>query len=66
MKITVDEINTRNINNVNKCDNEFIIELKLVVHLENDLIHYTTMQVPLTKQRCKAPCFRRGDIRRKP
>ena len=51
MKITVDEINTRNINDVNKCDNEFIIDSKLVMHLENDLIHYTTKQVPLTRKR---------------
>lgn len=51
MGMTIEEINTRNINDVNKCDNEFIIASKLVLHLENEVIRYTIIQLPVAKKR---------------
>ena len=36
MRITIEEINARNVRDVSKCDGEFIIDAKLVLHVEND------------------------------
>ena len=53
MNITVEEINSRNILDINKCDNEFIIESKLKLRVENDEIKWTTIQIPPTRKRYK-------------
>lgn len=51
MKITIEEINARNFKDVGKCDGEFIIDAKLVLHVENDEIRYTITEVSSTKKR---------------
>jgi ribosomal protein S18 acetylase RimI-like enzyme len=51
MLATFEELNTRNIKDVNQCDNEFIIDSKLVLYLENNEIHYTSKPLPLTRKR---------------
>lgn len=51
MKSTIEELKTRNFQDVNKCDNEFIIDSKLVLHYEQDELHYTINQIPATKKR---------------
>lgn len=51
MRMKVDEINSRNIKDINKCDDEFIIDSKLVLYLEDNQIHYTVMPLPVTRKR---------------
>ena len=51
MRMIIEELNTNNLNDVNKCDNEFIIDSKLVLHLENDEIRYTMLKLPVTRKR---------------
>jgi ribosomal protein S18 acetylase RimI-like enzyme len=51
MRITIEEINARNIRDVNKCEGEFIIDAKLVLHVENDEVRYTITELPRTTKR---------------
>jgi streptothricin acetyltransferase len=51
MRITVEEINARNVRDIGKCDGEFIIDAKLVLCVENDEIRYTITEVPRTRKR---------------
>jgi hypothetical protein len=51
MRITIEEINARNIRDMNKCKGEFIIDAKLVLHVENGEIRYTVTEVPSTVKR---------------
>lgn len=51
MIITIEEINSRNFRDVNECDSEFIIDSKLVLHVENGEIRYTIIEVPGNKKR---------------
>ncbi len=51
MKISIDEINPSNFKDVNQCDGEFIIASKLVLSLEHGQIHYSTIEVPVTRKR---------------
>ena len=49
--ITHEELNPKNIKDINKCNDEFIIDSKLVLHLENGEIKYTIVQIPVTSKR---------------
>ena len=51
IRIAIEEINTRNVRDVSKCEGEFIINAKLVLQVENDEIRYSITEVPSTKKR---------------
>ena len=50
MGITIEEINSKNVSDVNKCDNVFIIDSRLVLSVDNNAIHYTIADVPRTNK----------------
>ncbi len=52
--LNIEEINERNIGDVNKCNGEFTIDSRLVLHLENDGLRYEIEPLPLTKKRYAA------------
>ncbi len=49
--VNIEAINLRNITDVNKCDDEFTIEARLILHIENGEIHYEAVPVPPSKKR---------------
>ncbi len=49
--LNIEEINESNIGDVNKCNGEFTIDSRLVVHLENDVLHYEIVPLPISKKR---------------
>ncbi|OGO11052.1 MAG: hypothetical protein A2Y53_03295 [Chloroflexi bacterium RBG_16_47_49] len=51
MSKTIEALNARNLNDVNKCEAEFIVDAKLALYVENDEIRYTIMAVPGSKKR---------------
>lgn len=51
MIITIEKINAGNIVDVNTCDGEFIIDAKLILHVENGEIRYTISEMPVIKKR---------------
>jgi ribosomal protein S18 acetylase RimI-like enzyme len=51
MRISIEEINTGNVRDVNQCDGEFIMDARLVLHVENDEIRYTVTEIPGTRKR---------------
>ncbi len=51
MRIAFLKMKTANIIDVNKCDDEFIIDSKLILRLENNELHYKIVQVPATRKR---------------
>jgi ribosomal protein S18 acetylase RimI-like enzyme len=51
MRITIEQINAKNIRDVSKCEAEFIIDAKLVLQVENDEIGYSIMKVPSTHKK---------------
>jgi ribosomal protein S18 acetylase RimI-like enzyme len=57
MKITIEELDARNIVDVNQCDAEFIIDAKLVLQLKNNEILYTMKKVPVTTKRYASDRF---------
>jgi streptothricin acetyltransferase len=51
MKITIDEINARNVSDVGKCDAEFTIDSKLILQVVQGQISYSIQPLPMTKKR---------------
>ncbi|HSB67171.1 MAG TPA: GNAT family N-acetyltransferase [Anaerolineales bacterium] len=51
MKISVEELNQRNVKDVNVCDGEFVIDSRLVLSFENNELHYSIIQIPATRKR---------------
>jgi ribosomal protein S18 acetylase RimI-like enzyme len=51
MKITIQKLDERNFHNLNRCDGAFTVNSRLVVHTENDAIHYTVVSVPPYQKR---------------
>lgn len=51
MKITIEAISPENINDAGQCDGEFVIDARLVLHMENNQIRYTITDMPRTKKR---------------
>jgi ribosomal protein S18 acetylase RimI-like enzyme len=51
MKITIEEVNRENIGDVDQCNGEFVIDSRLVVNVENNVIKHTIIEVPSTKKR---------------
>ena len=46
MHITIQQIDERNFDDVNRCDGTFTVDSRLVVYAENDIIRYTIINVP--------------------
>ena len=46
MNITIQQVDERNFDDVNRCDGTFTVDSRLVVHAENDIIRYTIVNVP--------------------
>jgi len=57
MGITIKEINTNNVKDVNTCDGEFTIDSRLVLSTEDDEIRYKIVKLPQAKKR-----YREDDI----
>jgi streptothricin acetyltransferase len=51
MKITIEGLNPKNLHDVNRCDGEFTIEARLVVHVDKNRIGYTIEPVEPRKKR---------------
>jgi ribosomal protein S18 acetylase RimI-like enzyme len=51
MEITLQELNAGNVQNVNRCDGTFVVNSKLVVQAEDDVIRYTEVRVPPHQKR---------------
>ena len=51
MDIKIVEMKTHNIHDVNQCDNEFIIDSKLILNINQGEIVYSTIHLPLTRKR---------------
>ena len=51
MKITIQKLDERNFHDLNRCDGTFTVKSRLVVHTENDAIHYTVVDVPPYQKR---------------
>lgn len=49
--MNIEEINPRNVEDVGRCDGEFVIDSKLVLQVEDGEIHYTVTEVPTRKKR---------------
>jgi len=46
MNLTIQQVDERNFGDVNRCDETFTVDSRLVVHVENDVIRYTIVSVP--------------------
>src|SRR5512139_1205510 len=46
MHLTIQQIDERNFGDVNRCDETFTVDSRLVVHAENDGLRYTIVNVP--------------------
>lgn len=57
MRITVEKGEAGNIADVNRCDGEFVIDAKLVLQVENEVIKYTVRQLPPSTKRYKKDDF---------
>jgi len=51
MAITLCELNDQNIQDVNRCDAVFMVDSKLILQAENDVIRYTAVSVPPYQKR---------------
>jgi streptothricin acetyltransferase len=51
MEIVIKELDESNVGDIGKCDGEFIIDSKLILHVENNEIRYSIASVPSTKKR---------------
>lgn len=54
MGMVIEEINVKNVKDVNQSDGEFIIDARVALYAENDVIRYEILKVPSTKKRYKA------------
>ena len=45
MNITLREIDPSNLHDANQCDGAVTVDLKLVVHVENDILGYSIVRV---------------------
>jgi len=50
MEIVIEEVNQGNVGHVGKCDGEFVIDSRLILHVENNEIRYTIAGVPRSKK----------------
>ena len=46
MAITIEEINSLNQHDLNRCDNAFVVDSKVVLHAADSLLSYTIVSVP--------------------
>ena len=51
MEVVTTELDHRSVGDIGKCDGEFTVDSKLVLHAENNEILYTTISVPSFKKR---------------
>jgi len=51
MSLVIRELDEGNIEDVGKVDGEFVIDKQLVLHAENNQIHYTMIDRPATRKR---------------
>jgi ribosomal protein S18 acetylase RimI-like enzyme len=51
MKVTIEEINTDNIQHLNTCNGEFTIDSKLILDIQDGRIVYTVTALPARKKR---------------
>jgi streptothricin acetyltransferase len=51
MNLVIQELDELNIEDVGKCDGEFVIDSQLILHVENNQIRYTVIDRPATKKR---------------
>jgi hypothetical protein len=51
MELVIKELDEINLKDVGRCDGEFVIDSQLVLHAENNQIHYTIIDRPPTKKR---------------
>ena len=54
MNITIQQLNEQNFHAVNRCDGTFTVDARLVLHVEDDVIHYTIVNVPPYQKRYPA------------
>ncbi|MEP7200692.1 MAG: GNAT family N-acetyltransferase [Chloroflexota bacterium] len=51
MDITIQELDVRNIQDAGQCDNAFVVNSKLILHLEHNILRYTVVPVPPYQKR---------------
>jgi ribosomal protein S18 acetylase RimI-like enzyme len=51
MNITIQQLDEHNFRDLNRCDSTFTVDSKLVLQIENDVIHYTLVSVPPYQKR---------------
>lgn len=51
MEITVRELDEQNLSDVGRCDGEFVVDSRLVLHVEDGEIAYSTVPVPRYRKR---------------
>jgi streptothricin acetyltransferase len=51
MRVDIKEVNKETVGDVGKCDNEFVIDSRLVLHVEDNDIRYTIVDVQNAKKR---------------
>ncbi len=51
MKISIEEIHSSNIKDMNKCNGEFTIDSKLALSFDHGHLHYSTIPAPVTSKR---------------
>jgi ribosomal protein S18 acetylase RimI-like enzyme len=51
MGICIEEINRKNAQDINKCNGVFIIDSKMILHLENDEIRYQVIEMSPVRKR---------------
>jgi len=51
MELVIKEVDETNYNDVGTCNGEFIVDSQLILHAENNKIHYTVIDRPTAKKR---------------
>ena len=51
MDITIRQLDERNFGDVNRCDGTFTVDARLVLHVEDDVIDYTFVNIPPYQKR---------------
>jgi ribosomal protein S18 acetylase RimI-like enzyme len=51
MNITIQQLDERNFNDLNRCDSAFTVDSRLILQTENDVIGYTVVSIPPYQKR---------------
>jgi streptothricin acetyltransferase len=51
MGMIIEEINASNVKDVNQCDGEFVIDARIALYVEDDVVRYKVLKIPSIEKR---------------